>query len=70
MNWKWNWRDERVVRWNELMEEFEEKYEDEGFFTMVIGEDYVPNLDSSINNWVGYEYGFGVEINDVGSVFK
>ncbi len=70
MNWKWYGSYDMVNRWNEFMSELEEKYEDEGFFTMVIGEDGGMDYDSSWNPFIGYDYGFGVEINEVGSIFK
>lgn len=71
-DWDWKWYSgfSDVNRWNEFMSELYEKYEDEGFFTMVIGGDYGFDFDSSWNNHIGYEYGFGIEVDSVGSVFK
>lgn len=68
-DWKWYHSYNDVNRWNEFMEELDDKYEGEGFFTMVIGEDGSMDYDSSWNLQNAYEYGFGTEINDVGSVF-
>jgi len=69
-NWKWGYGYEREKMWDQFMSDLEDKYEDERFFTVVIGEDYSFNYDSSWNSDLGWEYGFRITVDENGTVFK
>ena len=69
-NWKWGYGFEIEKKWDQFMCDLEDKYEDERYFTIVIGEDCSFNHDSSWNYDLGLDYGFGIDVNTVGSVFK
>lgn len=69
-NWKWGYGYETERKWSNFMSELEDKFEDERFFTIVIGEDCSFNWDCSYNDQVGWDYGFGITVDQNGSVFN
>ena len=70
-DWDWKWYDgfKNVEEWHSFMDELEEKYDEEQFFTLVVGEDFQVN-ERSVNWYTGEEYGFYLDFNVDGRVFK
>lgn len=70
-DWDWKWYDgfSDVEEWYSFMEELEEKYDEEKFFTLVVGEDFQMN-ERSVNYYTSQEWGFHFDFNVDGEVFK
>lgn len=70
-NWRWNETYEDIGRWYDFMNSLEEKeIEEDKYFTLVIGENWGVNFDSSVNPETAFEYGFEVVVNSTGSIFQ